>query len=204
MSGFFITFEGVEGAGKTTQILLLKDRLTANGHTVFATRCPGGEPVAEAIRSVLLHATGPVNAGCELLLFTAARAQVTSQIIRPHLELGEVVIMDRFLDSTVAYQGHARNQDLEAVRAMNLFATAGLLPDITILLDTDPSIGLARQMDRNRMEDESIEFHQRVRTGYLAEAERDSDRLKVIDANRTVEEVHEDIWQAVNSALAIR
>ncbi len=202
MSGFFITFEGVEGAGKTTQIHLLRDRLMADGHTVFATRCPGGEPVAEAIRSVLLHATGFVDAACELLLFTAARAQVTSQIIRPHLEAGEVVIMDRFLDSTVAYQGHARKQDLDAVRAMNLFATAGLLPDITILLDTDPAIGLARQMDRNRMEDESIEFHQRVRAGYLIEAQRDPQRIILIAANRTVEEVREDIWDAIVPNLA--
>jgi dTMP kinase len=200
-SGTFITFEGVEGAGKTTQIRLMREALEAEGRRVFTTRCPGGEPVAEAIRAVLLHAAEPVVPETELLLFVAARAQVTARLIRPQLEEGAVVLMDRFIDSTVVYQGHARGLDLDAARSLNSFATGGLLPDCTLLLDLDPAAGLARQTDRNRMEEESLDFHRKVREGYLAEARREPNRFRIIDASRSTEAIHADILAAVKSVL---
>jgi dTMP kinase len=204
MRGLFVTFEGVEGSGKSTQINLLRGVLEAEGHSVRATRCPGGEPVAEAIRSVLLHADTPVMPQTELLLFLAARSQVTARIILPQLEEGRIVLMDRFIDSSVVYQGYARGQDLDMVRSLNLFATGGLRPDCTILLDFDPEEGLSRQTDRNRMEEESLAFHQTVRAGYLAEARHDPERFRVIDAARSVEEILQDILVIIGGLLAAR
>jgi len=201
MRGVFITFEGVEGAGKTTQIALLHDALAAAGRRVYVTREPGGEPVAEAIRGVLLSASHPVTPAAELLLFMAARAQMVERVLRPHLDAGEVVLCDRYTDSSVAYQGYARAQDLEMVRRLNTFATGGLTPDRTILLDLDPETGLARQSDRNRMEAESLAFHRRVREGYLAEAGRDPARFRILDATRPVAEIHADILATAQEIL---
>lgn len=201
MSGLFITFEGVEGAGKTTQIALLKSALESAGHCVVATREPGGDPVAEAIRSVLLDPRHDVTPTAELLLFLAARAQVTDHIIRPRLQSGDIVLCDRFTDSTVAYQGYARGNDVELVRRLNDLATGGLTPDLTFVLDLDARAGLARQTDRNRMEDESLAFHQRVREGYLAEAARDPARLRVTDASRPPAIIHEEVLAAVRALL---
>lgn len=197
--GLFITFEGVEGAGKTTQIALLRDALEKEGYRVFTTREPGGNPVAESIREVLLSAVQPVTSRAELLLFLAARAQLVEDVLRPRLLSGEIVLCDRYIDSTVAYQGHARGHDLELVRCLNDFATGGLMPNLTLLLDLEPAIGLARQSDRNRMEAESLEFHRRVRAGYLAEAQRDPTRFRVIDAARSANSVHADVLAAVRS-----
>jgi dTMP kinase len=202
--GLFITFEGVEGAGKTTQIALLRDALEAEGHRVTATRCPGGEPLAEAIRAVLLDADSLVLPPTELLLFCAARVQVTARVLRPLLDAGHVVLMDRFTDSTVAYQGHARGQDLETVRSLNRFATGGLCPDLTLLLDVDPERGLARQTDRNRMEAESLEFHRRVRQGYLAEAALDPDRFRVVDGSLPIDAIHQTLLACARPLLASR
>src|SRR5438067_1293553 len=170
MPGLFITFEGVEGAGKTTQIQLLRDELNRRGHSVYVTREPGGEPVAEAIRGVVLNPEHKVTAIAELLLFVAARAQVTAGIIRPQMESGKIVLCDRYIDSTAAYQGHARGNELETVRHLNALATGGLVPDLTFLLDLDPVQGLQRQSSHNRMEAESISFHRAVREGFLKEA----------------------------------
>jgi dTMP kinase len=200
-TGLFITFEGVEGAGKTTQIQRLRGSLTEKGFVVYTTREPGGEPVAEAIRRVLLAEDHPVEPMTELLLFVGARAQITARVIRPHLESGEVVICDRFVDSTVAYQGYARGQDLDVIRQLNALATGGLMPDLTILLDVDPEKGLTRQKDRNRMESEALTFHQRVHDGYLAEAKRDPDRFRVIDASRSPGAVFADVLAAVMPLL---
>jgi dTMP kinase len=196
-TGLFITFEGVEGAGKTTQIQRLKDALCEKGYAVFTTREPGGEPVAEAIRHVLLSEGNPVDPTTELLLFLAARAQITSKVLRPHLEIGEIVLCDRFIDSTVAYQGYARGHDLETVRRLNALATNGLRPDLTILLELDPAAGLSRQTDRNRMEAEAFAFHQRVHDGYLAETSLDPERFRVIDSSRSADAVSDDILAAV-------
>ncbi len=196
-NGLLITFEGVEGAGKTTQIELLRALLAANGFSVCVTREPGGEPVAEAIRQVLLDARNPVVPVAELLLFLASRAQMVERVLEPHLAAGEIVLCDRFTDSSVVYQGHARGLDVEMIRSLNSFATANTVPTCTILLDVSAELGIARQMDRNRMEAESLAFHERVREGYLAEARRDPERICVIDASRTAEEIHQDIVAVV-------
>ncbi len=226
MAGLFITFEGVEGAGKTTQIELLRDALAGEGHAVCMTREPGGDPTAEAIRQIILSEESPVTPAAELLLFTAARAQVTELVIRPHLEAGEIVICDRFIDSTIAYQGYARGNDLELIQRLNEFATGGLVPDLTILLNLDPEKGLSRQMDRNRMEGESIEFHRRVREGYLAEARKSSSgflinrtsrdrarkgylaqaqlnpgRFWIVDADRSIKRIHDEIFAYVRPII---
>ncbi|MEP6755936.1 MAG: dTMP kinase [Chthonomonadales bacterium] len=202
MRGLFITFEGVEGAGKTTQIQLLRQTLESTGRRVLATRCPGGDAVAEEIRDVLLKADSPVEPHAELLLFLAARSQVTARVIRPQLEDGVIVLMDRYIDSTTVYQGHARGIDLKAVRQMNLFATGGLQPDLTMVLDLDPERGLARQMDRNRMEAESLEFHRMVRAGYLAEAAEYPDRIRILDGSQTAEALQKEIFAMLEPLLS--
>ena len=200
--GVLVTFEGVEGAGKTTQISLLRADLESQGLEVSVTREPGGDPVAEAIRSVLLDSRDPVAPSAELLLFMASRAQMVERVLRPRLEAGEVVLCDRFTDSSIVYQGFGRGLDLDSIRSLNAFATGGILPDCTLLLDVPALAGLARQTERNRMEDEALSFHERVRAGYLDEARRDPSRITVINAARTIEAVHEDVLAAVNEALA--
>ncbi len=200
--GLFVTFEGVEGAGKTTQIALLRTVLTAAGHAVCVTREPGGDSVAETVRRLLLDQQ--MNARTELLLFLAARAQNVEQVIRPHLIQGGVVLCDRFIDSSVAYQGHARGIGREIVSRLNAFATGGLLPDLTILLDLPPELGLARQSNRNRMEAESIEFHIRVREGFLMEAENNRERFCVFDATQDRAALHAAIDERVRTLLTDR
>ena len=201
-SPLFITFEGVEGAGKTTQIAMLRDWFVDQGRTATVTREPGGEPTAEAIRDILLSTRYAVDPASELFLFLAARAQVTSNVIRPRLAEGQVVLCDRFIDSSVAYQGHARGHDVSLVRELNAFATGGLVPDLTILLDIDPAGGLARQADRNRMEAESLEFHRRVREGYLAEARGEPQRIRIIDATCDPQTVHLEVVAEVERHLS--
>jgi len=224
--GLFITFEGVEGAGKTTQIELLRDALQTEGHSVYVTREPGGDPVAEAIRAILLSPEHQVTPIAELLLFLAARAQVTANVIRPHLDAGQIVLCDRFIDSTVAYQGYARGHDVKMIQRLNELATGGLEPNLTILLDLDPEIGLARQLDRNRMEGESLEFHRRVREGYLTEAGKSASgfplqtskreqarkgllaqarlnpsRFWIVEASRPINQIHAEILAYVRPLL---
>jgi dTMP kinase len=213
-TGLFITFEGVEGAGKTSHIRRLVHALTGRGLAVLATREPGGHPLGEEIRHLLLTAPTAPTPRSELLLFLAARAQLVETVIRPHLEAGGVVICDRFIDSTLAYQGYARGAKLgrlgagtateewvETVRELNDIATDGLKPVATILLDLDPETGLARQKDHNRMESEDLEFHRRVRNGYLAEVAREPQRFRIIDASRSPDEVYRDILAAIQPLL---
>jgi len=195
--GWFITLEGVEGAGKTSVAEPVARALEEAGWNVARLREPGGEPFAEAIRAALLHAEGPVEARTELLLFLAARAQVTERRIRPALGRGEVVLCDRYADSTIVYQGHARGLDLEEVRRLNAFATGGLTPDLTLLLDLPAETGLRRQKNGNRMEAEPLAFHERVREGYLFEARREPARWRVIDASRPLEAVVREAVAAV-------
>ena len=180
MSGLFVTFEGVEGAGKTTQIRLLRQTLEAEGRNVCVTREPGGDALAEGILNLLLHVAMTPRA--ELLLFLASRAQNVEAVIRPHLAAGGVVLCDRYIDSSVAYQGYARGLGRDNAAHLNTFATHGLMPDLTFLLDLAPEVGLARQQERNRMESESLEFHRRVREGYLAEAQNNASRFCILDA----------------------
>lgn len=201
----FITFEGVEGAGKTSQIARLAARLRAGGRQdVLVTREPGDGPLGAELRRLVLDPPMgiEVEPRAELLIMLADRAQHVAQVIRPHLASGGLVLCDRFTDSSAAYQGVGRGLGLDAVMRLNEYATDGLLPDITFLLDLDPAIGLARQTQRNRMEDEALPFHQAIREGYQALAARDPARFVVLDAARPPDAVAEAIWARVQAGLS--
>jgi dTMP kinase len=199
----FITFEGPEGCGKTTQARRLAAALEAHGRRVCLTREPGGTPIAEQVRGVLLS---PDNAGMlpetETLLYLAARAQHTADVIRPALLAGVTVLCDRYTDSTLAYQGHGHGLPLPILRQMDAFATGGLQPDLTIYLDLPVVVGLARKRgaEWNRLEGQAISFHERVRAGYLALIEQTPERFVVFDAQRSVEELATAILAAVEPA----
>lgn len=194
----FITFEGPEGSGKTTQIGLLAAALAARGQSVVTTREPGGTRIGDAIRSVLLNREHTeMSPRAEALLFNAARAQIVDEVVQPALARGEVVLCDRYGDSTVAYQGYGHSQPLEPLRALIRYATAGLTPDLTIYLDIDVHAGLARKRagaveEWNRMEAKTVAYHQAVRQGYLQMA-ADSNRWLVVDAAQPVEKIHEQL-----------
>ncbi len=198
----FIVFEGGEGAGKSTQSAALSDYLQARGHEVLCTREPGGTPAAESIRAVLLD---PANAGlddrAEALLFAAARGDHAARVIRPALERGEIVISDRYLDSSVAYQGVARGLGAERVAELSLWATGGLVPDLTIVLDVDPALGLARVVGPDRLESEPLEWHARVRQGFLDIAAAAPDRYLVLDGSRPAEDLAVEIAVAVSALV---
>lgn len=198
----FIVFEGGEGAGKSTQSNALADYLRARGHNVLCTREPGGTPAAEAIRAVLLD---PANAGlddrAEALLFAAARGDHAARVIKPGLERGDIVISDRYLDSSVAYQGVARGLGAERVAELSLWATVGLVPDLTIVLDVDPALGLARVVGPDRLESEPIEWHARVRQAFLDIATEHPDRYLVLDGSRPAEDLAVEIAVAVSALV---
>lgn len=201
----FITFEGVEGAGKTTQIARLAARLRAAGRRdVLTTREPGDGPLGAELRSLVLHPPMGmvVEPRAELLIMLADRAQHVGQVIRPHLESGGIVLCDRYADSSVAYQGHGRGLDIGEIVRLNAYATDGLVADLTILLDLDPAVGLARQRERSVMEAQALPFHERIRVGFRALAEAEPDRWLTLDASRSPEVVHEDIWAAVSTRLS--
>ena len=200
--GRLIAFEGVEGAGKSTQVELLRQALEKAGHRVVTTREPGGTPVGEQVRSILLDPASTLDARTEALLFAAARAQLVAQVIRPALERAEIVLCDRYLDSSLAYQGAARGLGLEPVAAINGFATEGLLPDLVVLLRVDPAEGLARQRGgRDRIERQDLEFHQRVAQGFLDLAAADPERFVVIDGAAPVDRVAAEVRAAVLRGL---
>lgn len=200
--GFFITLEGPEGCGKTTQARLLADALEAQGRKVKLTREPGGDPVSEEIRSILLNGLDhSVVDRAEVFLYLAARAQHTERVIRPALDEGAVVICARFTDSTLAYQGYGSGLELDDIRAMNAFATGHLTPDVTLLLDIDVPTGLARQEEWNRMERKALEYHQRVRQGFLSEAALNPQRIVVVDASHDIEAVCANIISVVMERL---
>ncbi len=204
----FVTFEGPEGGGKTTQIRLLAGWLRQQGCEVLTTREPGGTRIGDAVRAILLNPDHvEMRAEAEILLFSAARAQLVGEVIRPHLQRGGVVLCDRFADSTLAYQGYGRGLDLAALRMITGFATAGLTPDLTICLDLSVAEGLRRKQggalaEWNRMEREEREFHERVRAGYLALASAAQERWLVVDAAQSVEQVQAAIRMRVSEALA--
>ena len=201
-NGIFITFEGGEGAGKTTQVQRLAAAL---GPNVVLTREPGGTPVAERIRELFLTSDG-ITPMTELLLMAAARAQHVDEHIRPALAANRIVICDRFMDATVAYQGYRGGIDLELIHQLNRVATGGLTPDITFILDLPPEIGLQRQQHgethRDRLDREPLESHRKVREGYLFAAKSDPHRVKLIDATQSRDAVHAAIlteYQAYRS-----
>lgn len=192
--GIFITFEGVDGAGKTTQVQRLAAALEPN---VILTREPGGTPISERIRDIFLTSDG-ITTMTELLLIAAARAQHVDERIRPALAAHQIVICDRFTDATVAYQGYRGGIDLEIIHQLNHVATGGLTPDITFILDLPPEIGLQRQQQgethRDRLDKEPLEFHRKVREGYLAVAKAEPQRVKLIDATQPPDVVHTEIF----------
>jgi dTMP kinase len=205
-NGVFIAFEGVEGAGKGTQIRLAKEYLESQGIDVLVTREPGGTVVGEKLREMLLdHETGVVDARTEALLFAASRAQHVTSVIRPALAEGNVVICDRYIDSSLAYQGWARGVGEQDVLTLNVWATQGLFPDLTILLHLEPEAGLLRSLEEpDRIEMEGGEFHAKVADAYLKIAEEHPERFVVIDADDTPEKVHEQVIEAMRRVLRDR
>lgn len=202
----FITFEGPDGSGKTTQARRLADYLLERGCDVLAVREPGGTSIGEQIRDVLHSlANKEMQPRAEILLYCAARAQLVDQVIRPHLQAGGVVICDRYADSTLAYQGYGRKLDLPTLRTILDFATSGLRPDITFYLDIPVEQGLGRRKagggEWNRMDDLAVEFHRRVRAGYLEMVAQDPARWVVIDAAREAETIAGKIRRVVESRV---
>ncbi len=185
-----ITLEGPEGAGKSTLIRSLDQALGNRGFTVFSTREPGAGPVGSAIRSILLEGDA-LSSRAELLLFLADRAQHVESMVRPALERGDVVLCDRYSDSTIVYQGYGRGLPLDQLRNWCSWSADGLQPDLTILLDLDPTIGLQRLSHPDRLDREPIEFHRRIRNGFLSEANREPKRFTIVDAIQSPEKVLE-------------
>lgn len=203
----FITFEGPEGSGKTTQIRLLADLLAGEGLAVTTTREPGGTRIGNAVRALLLDPEHTeMSPRAEALLFQAARAQLVDEVIRPALVAGAVVLCDRYADSTLAYQGYGHGQELEPLRQLGAYATGGLLPNLTVYLDIDVQAGLARKRagaaeEWNRMENKAIAFHQCVREGYLRLAAGDLARWLVVDASQTAATIHAVVAARVSTLL---
>ncbi|WP_122819709.1 dTMP kinase [Varibaculum vaginae] len=202
--GFFISFEGGDYTGKSTQVKLLMQALRARGAAAIATFEPGGTPLGQRLRREVMHGED-LDPYTEALLYAADRAWHVETVIKPHLLAGEVVVSDRYLDSSLAYQGIGRELGLEKIEKISLWATGNLLPDLTILLDGDPEVLVARRTDSpDRMEAAGSEFHQAVRQAFLQIAERDRQRIKVIDATCGVEEIHQQILSLVTTAFAAR
>ncbi len=194
----FITFEGPEGSGKSTQIRLLVEWLWAQGREVVLTREPGGTVIGDQIRGVLHDVDNTaMAASAEILLYSASRAQLVNELVRPSLAANKIVLCDRFFDSTYAYQGYGRGLDLASLQMITRFATGGLKPDLTLMLDIDVSRGIARRVDNNeemnRLDLEKIEFHERVRQGYFALIDAEPDRWRVIDADRPIDVIQSEL-----------
>jgi len=205
MGAAFIAFEGGEGAGKSTQEALLAEWLTAEGCSVLRTREPGGTPAGEAIRAVLLgNEYSGLDPRAEALLFAAARGEHVERVIRPALDSGTVVVCDRYIDSSVAYQGIGRDLGAEYVRDLSLWATRELVPDLTVVLDIDPQVGLSRVERPDRLESEPIEYHRRVRQAFLDIARDDAQRYLVLDATDSKDTIAATIRARVTELLKAR
>lgn len=202
----FITFEGPEGSGKTSQIPALADFLRQRGFSVYTTREPGGTSIGEQIRTVIHDLKNEeMHPRTETLLYQAARAQIVEQVIRPRLAAGEIVLCDRYMDSTLAYQGYGHQQNLDEIRALIHYATGGLLPDLTILLDLDVEVGLKRKTSQdewNRLDAYTLDFHCRVREGYHALIREAPVRWVVVDATLTQENVQKTLREVVSRKLS--
>jgi dTMP kinase len=211
MMGPFITFEGIEGSGKSTQIVLLANYLSAHARAVTLTREPGGTLIGDQIRKILLDpANTSLNPRTELLLYAAGRAQHLAELIAPERAAGRIVLCDRFTDATLAYQGYGRGLDLGLIRSLDRIVTDGIRPDLTILLDIDAAMGLARARGRNsrggleaeaRFENEHLSFHERVRQGYLDLAKQEPDRFRIVDASPIPEVIQNKLRQLIDELL---
>jgi dTMP kinase len=209
--GVFLTFEGIEGAGKSLQVSLLTRRLRAAGLAVVATREPGGTRLGKRLRTILLGTSGDAVAPeAELHLYLADRAQHVREVVKPAIERGDVVVCDRYVDATIAYQGHGRGLSLHWIQELHRHPPLDLAPDRTVLLDLEPLVGLARARSRNeesgrsphdRIEAEDLEFHRRVREGYRILASLEPERFRVIPADEAAEVVHRRVWEAVSDLL---
>ena len=205
MTGLFITFEGGDGSGKTTQINLLAGWLESEGHTVVITREPGGTDLGTELRNIILHREGFIAPRAEALLYAADRSHHIHTLVRPALQRGEIVVQDRYLDSSVAYQGAGRVLDPTEVRNISLWATENLMPDLTVVLDVPASVAKERQAagerQYDRLEAEAEDFHTRVRESYLALAAEEPHRFLVIDGESSIEEIHRAIVDKVSDLL---
>ncbi|MFQ6111687.1 MAG: dTMP kinase [Nitrospinota bacterium] len=205
MAGRLITFEGVEGSGKTTQINLLGERLRSEGYSVCLTREPGGTALGDRVRRLLLDVRNTdIDPLTELLLYQACRSQHVREVVLPHLSAGEIVLCDRFTDSTLAYQGFGRGLERERIALLNELASGGCRPSLTVLLDVEPTLGLervGRLGSRDRLESEALEFHWRVFRGFRELAAEEPERIKVVDGSASVEEVQRRVWEIVRKAL---
>ena len=205
-TGKLITFEGGEGGGKSTHIEQAARQLRATGHTVLVIREPGGTALGEEVRHILLRhkKMAGMTPQTELLLFCASRAQLVREVLEPALAQGQIILCDRFFDSTTVYQGVGRQLPAEQVARINRFAIGDCVPDLTIVIDVDPRVGLERARGRelfDRMESQSLEFHQRVRAGYLALAGQEPERVKIVDGGRPLEAVFGDVWELIGHVV---
>ncbi len=206
MRGIFMTFEGSEGSGKSTQIALIEKYLKSKGHDLLLIREPGGVKISEAIRNLLLDVKNvEMNNECEVLLYMAARAQLVGEVIRPALASGKIVLCDRFLDSTLVYQGYGHGMDLNIIKNIGEFSTQGLVPDLTLLFDIDTEEGLSRAgQNKDRIEQRSLEYHRRVRAGYLQLAQEHPERFRIIRVNRSKEDIFEEVKTHIEQCLVQR
>jgi dTMP kinase len=211
MKGTFITFEGIEGSGKSTQIVLLANHLRSGGASIALTREPGGTHIGDQVRKILLDPSHRLlDHKAELLLYAASRAQHLEEVILPALAAGKIVLCDRFSDATLAYQGYGRGLDIEMIRALDRIVCVGTQPDLTILFDIDTAVGLARAHWRNasrgleaeaRFENEELVFHERVRQGYLTLARESPHRIRVVDASPSPEEIQMDLRRIMDEVM---
>ena len=200
--GLFITFEGADGCGKTTQIKLAAEYLKNKGYDVILTREPGAKGLGEQLREILLNYDGIVSDRCESFLFLADRAQHIDTIVVPAVDAGQIVLCDRHIDSTVAYQGYGRGQDIEQINKLNMIATNNRKPDLTIVFDIDVETSMSRVgSEKDRMESSGTEFFNKVRHGYLEIAKQEPQRVRVLDAAKSIEEIHESVIKLINSLV---
>lgn len=200
--GLFITFEGADGCGKTTQLNMLAKYLTDKGYDVVVTREPGAKGLGEKVREILLNYEGEVSDRCESFLFLADRAQHIDMLVNPAVEAGKIVLCDRHTDSSLAYQGYGRGLSVERINMLNRLAVNNRYPDLTIVFDVDIETSLARVgNEKDRMESAGAEFFNRVRLGYLEIAKNEPERVKVVDAKNTIDEIHKDVVSLVENVL---